>query len=159
MTSILNVLALGLAVSLPSASQAPIAKSETPTVISDTQFPRVGSLHGEAREVPVGIATFTGVVPAMPEKWAGKVYVFTLAAKEAIHVKVIASSPRLVQLKGATPENVFQSRKWTDLSVVTFLNTFEKPRPFYVLVRGGNEGEECQYTLAIERGTAIVTRT
>ncbi len=64
----------------------------------------------------------------------------------------------MVQLMGATPENVIQSKKWTDLSMVTFLNTFEKPRPFYVLVRGGNEGEECQYTLAIERGKAVEAR-
>ena len=157
MASYLIVLALGLALTTPLASQVPAGKTELPRVMSDLDFARVGSLHGEAREVPVGVSIFKGVVPGIPERWS-KVYAFTLAPKEAIRVKVVESSPKQAQLVGAIPENLIQSKNWTDPSVVTFQNTFEKPCLFYVLVRGGFEWEECQYTLSVERETAVEVR-
>ena len=106
MTSFLNVLALGLAVSLPLASQAPGAKSDTPIIVPDTEFPTVVSRYGKAREVPKEVTVFKGVVHPAPEgvpeqpEWPTsdpkKVYVFTVAAKETIQVKVIQSIPRKV---------------------------------------------------------------
>jgi hypothetical protein len=153
MASILNVLALGLAMSLPLASQATTVFPVAPNEVSDTDFPQVGSLHGQAREVPEGVTTFKGVVPQMTEG-RHKAYAFTLAPRERIQVKVIESSPRKVHLTGATPENILLSKKWTDLSKVSFLNTMEKPRLFYVLVRGGYDGDECQFVLGIDRKKA-----